>query len=161
MRGADNRVAHEEVVGPDAHPLKTAEEVGKRVGGIVDAAQKHRLVGDGDAGIDEAGAGRGRLVRDLKRVVELRVDPDLARRAKTGGERVRHTHREGAWHARSDADCVDLRERCEDLDTLDDGVVVKQERIAARQKHLADGGMRHDIVTDAAYTVHVRGRMDG
>ena len=54
---AGNRVAEEDVVGADASALEFGAELSHDGGVVVDAFEEDALVGDGDAVVDEAGAG--------------------------------------------------------------------------------------------------------
>ena len=63
-----------QVVGFDANFDERPHQCFERVGIVVDAAQQHCLADDRDTGIDDAGDGGARVVRQFARMV--RVQPD-------------------------------------------------------------------------------------
>ena len=109
VAGADDRIAMEQVVGPDLDPQQAAHQVahGRQV--VVDALEQHVVVVHRHAATKERIADLLRLRRDFSRMVEVRLNPDLARRRQQIDQfLVVEPLRQRDRHARADADHVDV-----------------------------------------------------
>ena len=100
----------------------------------------------GNAGIDEARAGRARRGGELARVVGMEHHVGrLARRLERAHERRRHARGLDHRHAGVHADDLDVLDRRQRLDDLPETPRREHERIAAGEDHLPDLAMVADI----------------
>ena len=82
MAGPDDRIAVEEVIGPDLDAQQGPHQFAHGLQVVVDPLEQHRVVVDRHAGLEQALAHAGRFRRDLARMVEVRLNPDLLRRGQ-------------------------------------------------------------------------------
>ena len=137
MRDARDGVALEDVVRAHARALERAEEGKHRLRRVVHPGEQHGLARDGDARAHEVAARLRRLRRHFARAVELRVHPHLAAAPEHRGEFARDARGIHARRARAEAHDVDLRETRERAHEAHDLVVGEDERVAARDEHVA------------------------
>ncbi len=78
-------------------------------------------------------------------MVELRVDPNLARGAQRARQTGRDAHGHDAGHARPDADRVDLRHVRQGPHPAQQHGIRQEQGIAPRENHLADTGVGRDV----------------
>ena len=80
MPGARHRIAMEQVIGPNFNAQQAAHQPPHRCQRIVDSPEQDGVVIERHAGAQERLANAGGLWSDLARVIEMRLNPHLARR---------------------------------------------------------------------------------
>jgi hypothetical protein len=119
MRGAGREVAVVEIVGLDPAFDQGAHQFAEHRRLVVDATQQHGLAQHGNAGIDQARAGRARLRGQLARMVGVqhhvgRLARALSERTSAGVIASGLDHGNARVHA-DDLDVLDRAERVDDL----------------------------------------------
>ena len=114
---------------------------------VVDALEQHRVVVDRHAGAEQRLADAGRLGRDLARVVEVRLDPDLLGRGEQVDQLgVVEPLRQRDRHAGADADHVDVVDGLQAVEEEAELADRQRERVAAGDDHVADLRVLADVL---------------
>jgi hypothetical protein len=135
--GPRREVALVQVVGADPEGEEPLVEIGEDPRGRVHAPEEHGLVLDRHAVIDEPLARLARLGRALLRMVEVRDHEERREPAEQRREVLGDPHRAGDGGAGGDPQELDVGDRAQAGEDLLEPAVGEDERIAARDDHVA------------------------
>lgn len=144
-----------QVIRPNAHGEKLADELEHHVGIVVHALHQHRLVPDGDSGVGEHAARALRFWRALPRMVEVRVDVDRVIFLQKFAELGRDALRQYAGHLRPQTDDLHMGNFPQSFQNAFEEEIRQHERVAAGHDHIPYLRVRSDIVDAALDVLHV------
>ena len=116
------------------------------VNAVVDTAQQHALVAQGDTGISQHLAGTLRFCRHLVGVVEVGVDPDGVILLQHGAEFRSDALRADHGSAGAQADNLHMRYLAQTRDDVFQAFVAHHQGIAAGEQHVAHAFCLLDIL---------------
>ncbi len=152
MVNPHNRVAHKDVIRPNARGRKCAEKFEHFLRRIINSSKKNRLATDRNPRLDQKCRGLFRFNRHFIRTIELGVDPDLFRLPESPGEPFCNPRRICADGSCADANNLNLIKRGKSIDEFHHLLVGQSKDVAARKKDISHGGMRL-YIEDARFQV--------
>ncbi len=133
------------IVGPHAHPQQPMNERLHHLGVIVHALQQYALVAKRHARKTQPRAGIAQLGGGLFRMVDVDAHPDRPVLLENLAQLRRDALRQERRNARANANKLHMLDRPQTSEQVVELPVGKQQRIAARQQHIADFRMRLDV----------------
>ena len=130
-----------QVVRPHPHRQALLHQVLDRGDARVQPPHQHRLVFDRHTRVDQPLAGLARLGGDLLGMVEMGHDEQRRKSSQRARQLVIDSHRQTHRNPRADADDLHVLQRAQGLEQLDEPRGRKQQRIAARDEHVANLGV--------------------